>query len=252
MPSLFVYPAPQPTGAAALMFPGGGFAHVAIGAGSGDIARQFNARGVSVFMLKYRLPSGHWAAGPDAVLQDAQRAVRLIRADAERYAINPEQIAALGFSAGGYGAAALVARSGAETYHPIDHADRLSARPDLAGLFYPVIVLDGPAAHQGSRTALLGAAPNAEDAARYSPYRHVTAGAPPTFLAHACDDTTVPVDNSILMFEALHSARVAAQLHAFERGGHGLNLEGPAGEAARGWMGLFLDWAARHGFPLNA
>jgi acetyl esterase/lipase len=227
-------------------------AHVAIGAGSGDIARRLNAFGVTVFILKYRLASGHWAAGPNAVLQDAQRAMRMIRAQANRFSIDPAQVAAIGFSAGGYGASALVARSLDETYAPIDQVDRLSARPDLAGLFYPVIVLDGPAAHAGSRAALLGGNPIAEDQSRYSPYRHVTGHAPPTFLAHAYDDPVVPVQNSLLMFRALHNVGAAAQLHAFERGGHGLNLEGPQGEAARSWMNLFLDWAGRHGWPLHA
>ena len=102
-PSLFVYPSERPSGAAALMFPGGGYQHVAIGKGSGDIARMLNAVGVSVFMLKYRLPLGRWAAGPDTVLQDGQRAMRLIRAAAKRLAIDPANIAALGFSAGALG-----------------------------------------------------------------------------------------------------------------------------------------------------
>src|SRR5262249_34750586 len=148
-------------------------------------------------------------------------------------------------------AAALVARSGDETYARIDPADAESARPDLVGLMYPVIVLDGPSALMSARAALLGDNPSDADAARYSPYRHVTAGAPPTFLAHACDDASVNVGNSILMFQALHAAGAPAQLHAFERGGHGLGLAGPEGAAARSWPQLFVEFATRHGFPLR-
>ena len=242
-PSLFIYPSAEPSGAAALMFPGGSYVHVAMG--GGYIPRRLNAVGISVFILKYRLPAGRWAAGPDAVLQDGQRATRLIRANAARYAIDPSKVAVLGFSAGGHGAATMVARSSAQTYDAIDDADKLSARPDLAGLMFPVIALDRSFAHAVSRDRLLGADAPVSVAARYSPDLHVTPDAPPTFLAHACDDEVVPVENSIAMYTALRAANVSAELHVFQQGGHGLKL---LGTPHRAWMDLFLTWSKQHGF----
>ena len=244
-PSLFVYPSARPTGAAALMFPGGGYVHVAMGKGSGDIARRLNAAGITVFVLKYRLPSGRWAAGPDAVLQDGQRAMRLIRANAARFAIDRAMVAVLGFSAGGHGAATLAARNQDQTYNPIDDADKHSARPDLAGLMFPVIALDRSFAHAVSRDQLLGANAPVALAARYSPDLRVAADAPPTFLAHAYDDPVVPVENSIAMYKALRAANVPSELHVFQQGGHGLKL---LGTPHRAWMDLFQTWSRGHRF----
>ena len=246
-PSMFVFQSARPSGAAALMFPGGGYVHVAMG--GGFIPRRLNAVGITVFVLKYRLPSGRWAAGPDAVLQDGQRAMRLIRANAARYAVDPSKVAVLGFSAGGHGAATLVARSSAQTYDVIDDADTQNARPDLAGLMFPVIALDRSFAHAVSRDRLLGADAPVSVAARYSPDLHVTPDAPPTFLAHACDDEVVPVENSIAMYTALRAANVSAELHVFQQGGHGLKL---LGTPHRVWMDLFLPWSNQHGFPTLA
>ena len=239
-PSLFVYRSDTPNRAAALMFPGGGYQHVAIGKGSGDIARRLNASGITVFVLKYRLPSGRWTGGADIVLQDGQRAMRLIRAKAKQFAVDRERIAVLGFSAGGYGAATLLTRFRQPSYAAGDAIDEEDARPDLAGLMYPVIVLDRPFAHAPSRDALLGPDAPPERAAAYSPDLHVPADAPPTFLAHAYDDAAVPVENSLAMFKALTAARVPAQLHAFQEGGHGLH--------GQPWMVLFLAWIRSHGF----
>ena len=240
---MFVYPSARPSGAAVLMFPGGGYQHVAIGKGSGDIARMLNAVGVCVFMLKYRLPLGRWAAGPDVVLQDGQRAMRLIRVHAGRLSI--DRVAVLGFSAGGFGAATLATRYSAPAYDAIDVADRQSARPDIAGLFFPVIALDRSFAHAVSRDNLLGANAPADLAARYSPDLHIPADMPPTFLAHAEDDPVVSAENSVAMYKALVAAKIATELHIFPQGGHGLHVPGPPNRA---WMDLFLPWANRNGF----
>jgi acetyl esterase/lipase len=245
LPSMFIYPSGRPSGAAALMFPGGGYQHVAIGKGSGDIARLLNAAGVSVFIVKYRLPSGRWAAGPDAVLQDGQRAMRLIRANADRLAVDRAKIAVLGFSAGGHGAATLATRFSAQTYDVVDSADRQSARPDVAGLMFPVIALDRSFAHPVSRLNLLGAIPPSDMAARYSPDLHVSADMPPTFLAHAQDDAVVSAENSLAMHKALLAAKIPTELHIFQQGGHGLHLPGRPNQA---WMDLFLTWSNHHGF----
>jgi acetyl esterase/lipase len=244
-PSMFVYRSDRPLGGAALMFPGGGYQHVAIGKGSGDIARRLNAAGISVFILKYRLPSGRWAAGPDAVLQDGQRAMRLIRANAGRYAVDHANVAVLGFSAGGHGAATLATRHRALTYDAVDEADLQSARPDLAGLLFPVIALDRSFAHAASRANVLGANAPDDVAARYSPDLHVTADAPPTFLAHADDDQVVPVENSIAMYKALRAVNVPSELHIFQQGGHGLHF---LGTPNRAWIDLFLPWSKQYDF----
>jgi acetyl esterase/lipase len=242
-PSMFAFPSGHPTGAAALMFPGGGYVHVAMG--GSYIPRLLNAAGISVFVLKYRLPSGRWAAGPDAVLQDGQRAMRLIRANAERLSIDRAKVAVLGFSAGGHGAATLAVRSQERTYDPFDESDAWNARPDVAGLMFPVIALDRSFAHAESRDRLLGANASTELAARFSPDLHVTSDTPPTFLAHANDDAVVPAENSVAMYKALRAANVAAELHIFQQGGHGLKLPGTP---HRAWRDLFLRWSSRHGF----
>jgi acetyl esterase/lipase len=249
-PSMFVYPSGKPSSPAVVMFAGGSYVHIAIGKGGGDIARRLNQAGMSVFMLKYRLPSGRWAAGPDAVLQDGQRAVRLIRANAARLGIDRARVAALGFSAGGHGAATLAVRGGDNAYPAVDEADAWSAQPDLAGLMFPVIALDRSFAHAVSRDRLLGPHAAPEVAARYSPDLHVTAFAPPTFLAHAVDDTVVPFQNSMAMFTALRAAQVAAEIHLFEKGGHGIK---PSEAESRGpspwpWMKPLLAWCAEHNF----
>src|SRR5262249_7821327 len=152
--SMFAYPSTNPNGAALIMCAGGGMVRINIGGGSGDIARRFNDAGVTVFMLKYRLPSGRWTSGADASLQDAQRAARLIRATARHFQIDPQRIGVIGFSAGGYVAASLATRPDAHVYEAVDAADRESAAPNLAALMYPVIALDRPFAHPQSRDGL--------------------------------------------------------------------------------------------------
>lgn len=245
-PSMFVYRAANPNGAALLMAPGGSLIRVNIGYGSGDIARRLNAAGVTVFMLKYRLPSGRWSGGANTPLQDAQRALRLIRANARHFALDPARIGVIGFSAGGYVAASLATRPDDRVYQPVDAADRESAAPNLAALLFPVISLDQPFAYAVSRDALLGPNPSPDLAARHSPDRHVSSATPPTFLAHASDDTVVRIENALAMYEALRGARVPAQMHLFENGGHGINI-GPL-EAPRSWLSLFLRWAAERNF----
>jgi acetyl esterase/lipase len=244
-PSLFVYPSRRPNGAALLMAPGGAFARVAIGAGSGDIARRFNMAGVCVFMLKYRLPSGRWSAGVDTSLQDAQRAVRWIRARAAQFDVDRNKVGVIGFSAGGFVAASLATRFAEHVYDHGGSVDDESARPDFAALVSPVIALDRPFAHAGVREALLGGAAR-EEGTRASPDLHASAAMPPTFLAHAVDDPVVSVENALAMFAALRAAQAAVEAHLFERGGH--SLASTALGSSGNWLALFLDWAAAHGF----
>jgi acetyl esterase/lipase len=245
-PSLFVYPSANPNGAAWVMAPGGGMIRVSIGAGTGDIARWFNDAGATVFVLKYRVPNGNWTSGADASLQDAQRAVRMIRTYAPYFQLDPARIGMIGFSGGGYPTAALATRYDADVYEPIDAVDEESAAPNLIALMYPVIALDQPYTLATARAALIGADASPAIGARYSPDRYVSPATPPTFLAHALDDRSVAVGNTLAMHAALVRAGVPVQMHLFESGGHGINL-GPLG-APRTWSGLFRAWAAQRNF----
>jgi acetyl esterase/lipase len=245
-PMITVVPALRPTGAAVLLCPGGGFTRVAVGRNGSEIAHMFAARGITAFDLLYRLPHDGWAAGPDTPLQDAQRAMRWIKANAARWRIDPARVAACGFSAGGYVAARLGSRASAETYAPVDAIDRQSARPVALGLFFPVITMLEPSAHAVSRRELLGPDMSEARSRHFSAETDIPPEMPPTFLALAANDPVVPPANAFLMFEALQHAHIPSELMVFEQGGHGLPLVRPDG-SAHPWPGLFLDFARRHG-----
>lgn len=251
-PLLTVFRPAGPNGAACVIAPGGGYIRVVIDKEGFEIARRLAESGVTSFVLRYRLPAEGWASPSDTPLQDAQRAVRLVRAAAPRYGVDPARVAFLGCSAGGHLAASLATGYGRSVYAPVDDVDRLSARPDLSGLLYPVIDMSRSHAHGGSRTALLGPAPSPQAEAAYSPHRQVTAETPPTFLVHAADDHSVPVENSLNYLSALHAANVPAEAHIFEEGGHGFGIYLARGKPAHGWPDLFLAWAARRGWLKTA
>ena len=233
----------SPTGAALLIIPGGGYRELTIDTAFAA-ARRLAEGGVTGFVLHYRLPHESWRRGPNVPLEDAMRAVRLLRAGAAQFGINPARIGALGLSAGGHLAATLSLRSSAEVYVPIDAADRESARPLFAALLYPVITMMPPYAHEASREMLLGDNPTLAERAAYSCERQVTREAPPMFLAAAADDPDVPVENTLAMFTALRRAQILAEMHIFERGGHGFGLGSP-GEPLFAWPELLLKWASQ-------
>jgi acetyl esterase/lipase len=247
-PILTIFRPARPNGAAVLIAPGGGYIRVVIDKEGFEVGHRLAAAGVTSFVLRYRLPGGGWEHPSDVPLQDAQRAMRLIRQGAAGFGIDPQRVAAMGFSAGGHVAASLATRHGAQVYAPIDLADQQSARPDLSILMYPVIDMALPFAHVGSREALLGKPPTPAQEAAYSPQRHVNLQTPPTFLCHAWDDPAVPIDNSLSYLEALRAAKVPAQAHLFESGGHGFGIWGARGKPAQAWPDLFLSWAGSHEF----
>jgi acetyl esterase/lipase len=245
-PLMTVFRPRRPNGAAALLIPGGGYIRVVIDKEGFEVAHRLADAGVTSFVLRYRLPKEGWANPSDVALQDAQRAIRLIRARAAAFKIDAQHVVAMGFSAGGHVAASLAVAHARATYTAIDAADAISARPDLSALLYPVIDMSPPLAHPGSREALLGPNPTADREAAYSPHRHVTAEIPPTFIAHAADDPAVPLDNSLDYFAALRAAKVPAELHVFEEGGHGFGIRLARGKPAEHWPEMFLAWAGRH------
>jgi acetyl esterase/lipase len=234
----------KPNGAAIMLIPGGGYVRVAIGHEGYSIARRFAQAGYTCFVLLYRLPADGWAAGPEAPLQDAQRALRTVRALAAKEKFDPERIGVIGFSAGGHLAAWLTTRTG-DSYKPVDAIDREPVKAAVAAYMYPVIQMEGAHVHTGSRTQLLGASPSADQMRRYSLDQGIDS-APPVFLAHALDDKAVPPENSIAMLAALRAKGVAAECHLFENGGHGFGITAQAQSAAV-WPELFLSFARRHG-----
>lgn len=246
-PTLTLFRPAKPNGAAVILIPGGGYQRVVIDKEGFEGARRLAVQGYTVFVLLYRLPGDGWAAGPDAPLQDAQRAVRLVRGRAGALGFEPNRIAVQGFSAGGNLAARLITRFARKTYEPVDADDALAARPDLGTLVYPVISFREGLAHGGSRDQMLGPSPSQKRIDAYSAEVDIPAGTPPTFLLHAADDPTVPVANSLVMFSALKLAGAAAELHVFEEGGHGFGIRFTTGKPVAAWPQLWTAFAKRHG-----
>jgi len=246
-PKLVVFRPTTPNGAAVILIPGGGYERVVLDKEGYETARWLADRGYTCFVLFYRLPGDGWAAGPDTPLQDAQRAIRLMRSQAPAMGFKPDRVAIMGFSAGGHVAASLTTRFAAKVYDRLDAADDLSARPDLSALIYPVITMDPVFMHGGSRKQLLGVSPTPEQIALYSPDKQVGADLPPVFLLHAADDAAVPVQNTLAMFVALKARAIPAEMHVFEEGGHGFGLRFTTGKPVASWPGLFETFARRHG-----
>lgn len=242
-PRMTVFRPDRPNGAAVLVTPGGGYRWVVVDKEGYEIARWLSARGFTVFVLFYRLPGEGWAAGPDVALADAQRAMRVIRARARDFAVDPARVAAMGFSAGGHVCADLAARFDQRIGALVDAIDSLSARPFCAAPIYPVISMRAPHAHPGSRRQLLGEAPSPAQEAAHSPDLAVPANAPPHFILHAEDDDVVPVDNALLLRAALKARGVAVETHLFAGGGHGFGLRRAAGKPVEVWPELFRAWA---------
>lgn len=248
-PILTVFRPERPNGSAMLLIPGGGYRWAVLDKEGYDVARVFAASGTTCFVLRYRLPADGWAAGADAPLQDAQRAIRLIRSRAADYGVDPKKIVVLGASAGGHLAGLASARTDA-TYAATDAADALSLRPDLTVLMYPVATMAAPYVHAGSRTHLLGETPSPERIAAYSLERMNWRGAAPVLLLHAIDDASVPVENSLQLLTTLKATAVPTEAHLFQEGGHGFGVRLIQGKPAQVWPELVRAWAARLDFAL--
>lgn len=246
-PTLTVFRPQHPNGLALLMAPGGGYAWVVMDKEGYETAERLAASGVTVFVMTYRLPQEGWAAGPDAPLQDAQRALRLIRYRAAEFAVDPHRVGVIGFSAGGHVAGMLTLAFDRPVYAPLDAADQVSARPDVSILVYPVATMDQAFAHKGSRRNLLGDAPTSEQVRAYSLEALARPDAPPVMLVHALDDASVPPENSLGLIAALRAAKVPVEAHFFQEGGHGFGLRFAVGKPVAAWPDLVLAWLKRGG-----
>lgn len=233
-------------GAAVLICPGGGYERLAYQISGTQLAKWFNTLGISAFVLNYRLPNS-----PDvqkreiAPLQDAQRAVRVIRANAEKWQIKPDKVGVLGTSAGGHLAATL-GTSTEDAAKINDELDKFPFAPNFMILVSPVITM-GEFAHAGSRKNLLGENPTKELIEKYSLEKRVPVSAPPVFIVHAFDDKGVSVRNSLLFYNALLDKNVSASLHVFPFGGHNIALRNNPGSTAE-WTNLCEMWLVEMNF----
>lgn len=247
-PELTVWPAPPETntGAAVLVLLGGGYARQATLTLAGEVVDWFNSLGVNVFLLKYRLPQApNVVVSYQAPIQDAQRAMRLIRSRAAEWGVDPSRIGAMGFSAGGHLAATLGTHQ-TDYAAPFDALDTLPFQPDFLILISPVITM-GPQTHQGSRQNLLGENPTPELVEAFSLEHQVTDQTPPAFLVHAADDPAVPPANSLEFARALTDHGVSASLHLFPFGQHSIGLKNNPGSTAS-WTLICAQWLREMGF----
>ncbi len=244
IPTLTPYlpPKEKATRAAIVVCPGGGYGHLADHEG-GPVAEWLNSIGVAAFVLKYRLGPRYHHPAP---LQDAARAIRTLRARAAEWNLDPERIGILGFSAGGHLASTLGTHFDSGSAEAPDPIERVSSRPNLMILIYPVITMRDHA-HAGSKKNLLGPEPASELVALLSNEEHVTRETPPTFLVHTMTDPAVPVENSLSFAMALRKAGVPFEFHLYERGPHGFGL-GKKDPILASWPDRCADWLRLHGF----
>ncbi|RYZ62877.1 MAG: alpha/beta hydrolase [Chitinophagaceae bacterium] len=230
------------TGQAVVICPGGGYGILAYNWEGSDPARFLSAKGITAIVLKYRLPNSKSNITPHLTpLLDAKRAVRIVRANAAKWNIKKDQVGIMGFSAGGHLASTLATHFDAGDAAATDSIERQSSRPDFAVLVYPVISMSKPSMHSGSRNNLIGANPDSSLAILYSNELQVTKETPPTFLIHATDDKGVPVENSLLFYQALKDKGVPAEMHIYPTGGHGFGL-GLGKGYLETWTDRLVDW----------
>lgn len=236
--------APSQTGV--VVFPGGGYAHLAMDHEGRQVAEWLNSLGIAAFVVKYRLGPRY---NHPSQLQDAQRAMQLVRANAGQWNVSTDHIGVLGFSAGGH----LASTAGTHfegdygsTGAAGDSLESFDPRPDFMVLIYPVITMKPDYTHRGSRNHLLGENPDEELVQYLSNETRVTENTPPTFLVHGSNDTAVPVQNSLQFYEALLTHDVPAELHLFEDGPHGFGLA-PEDRELSQWPDLCERWMKSRG-----
>ncbi|BDU26827.1 alpha/beta hydrolase [Flavobacterium sp. GSB-24] len=242
--SIFLPKDAKPNQTAVIICPGGGYMHLAFDKEGTKVAEWFNSLGIAAFVLKYRLPNDlimkNKNVGP---LQDAQEAVRYVRQNAAKLNIDPNKIGILGFSAGGHLASTLSTHYDDKVY---ESTYKVSARPDFSILMYPVISMENQITHKGSQTNLLGSNPSQDLIDSYSNEKKVTSKTPPAFLIHATDDTVVIPENSINYYLALKKNGVKAELHLYEKGGHGFGLG--VNDTSKFWTRDCVEWLKANGY----
>jgi acetyl esterase/lipase len=247
-PSLTVYMPDEEkaTSAAVVIFPGGGYGHLAMDHEGHQIAEWLNSIGVAGFIVKYRHRNSGAGYGHPAPIQDAQRAIRTVRSRAKQWGVDPDRIGIIGFSAGGHLASSAGTHFNTRYNEPVDEIDRCSARPDFMILMYPVISFTEWYTHKGSMINLLGKNADKDLMESFSNEKQVTPETPPTFLVHADDDKVVPPENSIAFYLALRKAKVPAEMHIYENGGHGFG-PGVGKGSCSSWMVRCADWMKGRG-----
>jgi len=237
------------TNPAVLICPGGGYERVVIDKGGFDIANWLNSIGVAAFVLKYRLPGEGHKKRYNVPLQDAQRAMKLIRHNKNKWKINPDELGIIGFSAGGHLAATLGNNVSETVYDPVDSIDTLSSKPNFLMLVYPVISMKDNITHAGTKKRLLGHNPSDKLIQKYSNEININENLPPAFIVHAGNDPVSPL-NSIRFTEAIKEKGKEVELHIFAQGGHGFGIrhaEGPI----RLWTKLAEKWLVEYNYIPN-
>ena len=230
------------TGQAVIICPGGGYHYLTYDFEGTDIAKWFNSKGITAFVLKYRLPgSKSIKVSYQAPLQDAQRAIRIVRSQAKKWHVNPNKIGVIGFSAGGHLASTLGTQFDKPNTFKETAIDTISARPDFMALIYPVVTMKMDYTHKGSRTNLLGDNPSEDLVNKYSNELQVTKNTPPTFIVHAEDDNSVPVENSLQLYKALKDKGIKTEMHLYPYGGHGFGSALGKGRLEK-WPDRLYDW----------
>ncbi|MEK6780726.1 MAG: alpha/beta hydrolase [Bacteroidota bacterium] len=241
--SIFLPPKGKANGTAIIICPGGGYWVNAISHEGTEVAKKFTEMGIAAFVLKYRIPNEatmeNREIGP---LQDAQQAIKTVRQRAKEWNVNVNRIGIMGFSAGGHLASTTATHF---TQAMIREAGNISLRPDFMILIYPVISFQDAIGHIGSRDQLLGKHPTVEKINQYSNELQVTAQTPPTFLVHASDDDVVNPDNSIAFYQSLTKNKVPAELHLYQKGGHGFGMNNKT--TGDQWMDRCKNWLKANG-----
>jgi acetyl esterase/lipase len=226
------------TGTAIVLCPGGGYTRLVMEREGREAALRLNELGISVFLLKYRLPND--LTQPDktiAPLLDAQQAIRLVRERATEFGVRPDHIGIMGFSAGGH----LAATAATHFARPVgENPSATSVRPDFAVLVYPVVSFADSLMHPGSRKTLLGPTPTPAQVRLYSNELQVSAATPPVFLVHAEDDKVVKVQNSVFFYLACVRQGVPAEMHLYPKGGHGFGVNNKASQ--ENWTDFLVKW----------
>ena len=241
-PTLTVYVPEKANGTAVILCPGGGYWHLGIGEGGGPDTKFFNSIGVTVFILKYRVKTLH-----PAPLRDALRAIRLVRSRAAEFGVKSDRIGIKGASAGGHVALSASVFFDAPEGKTDDPLDAISGRPDFTILVYPVVSMGDKKIHKGSRDNLLGQNPTEELKDRLSVEKQVRKDMPPVFIAATMADKSVPVENSLRLYQALRDANVPAEMHVYAQGSHGNSLDPQYGPTAK-WPLRVEEWMRFNGW----